>query len=258
MINYRRIGDPNSQKAIVLIHGLATDGTIFEKIVESYFANHYLVIIPHLRGCGLSSSTNGEYTINESAKDIVDIINQVGKERYVLLGYSQGGAIAQQIAKSHPQLVSGLILVNSFANNTRIFQEKIESYILKQIVRILPLKATARLLKSQLIKEGVTDKDDLNSFEKSILKCDKQAILSFVNELRSFDSSTWLKEIKCFTLIIRGEEDNAVPAHHARELNQLLSNSKLEVIAGAGHALLWTHVKALVDIIKKYEEFLPY
>lgn len=112
------------------------------------------------------------------------------------------------------------------------------------------------MLRSQLKKEGVTDKDDLRVFEGSVLKCNKQAILSFIKELRNFDSSTWLKEIKCNALIIHGEKDIAVPAHHATELNQLLTNSKLEIISGAGHALLWTHEEVLADIIKKYGKLL--
>lgn len=80
MINYRKFGDYKSQKVLVFIHGLATDGTIFDKIINSYFAGHYLVLVPDLRGCGLNSSIKGEHTINESAKDIVEILNKEDKK----------------------------------------------------------------------------------------------------------------------------------------------------------------------------------
>lgn len=256
MISYSTYGRANANQAIVLIHGLATDGRIFKSIVKSYLATKYFVVVPDLRGCGQSARTSGEYTINESANDIVEIMKGVGKEKYLLFGYSQGGTIAQEIAKSRPELISGLIIVNSFANNTRTFQEKVESYLLGITIRILPLATITRLLKSQLKKEGVTDEHDLQIFEKSVLGCKKLAIQKYIKELRDFDSSTWLNHIKCKTLVVRGQKDVAVPAHHALELNRLIKNSILKEIEGAGHAMLWTHEASLIEIIKDNEDFL--
>jgi len=55
----------------------------------------------------------------------------------------------------------------------------------------------------------------------------------------AFDSRNRLREIKCPTLIIAGSRDDAVPMHHAKMLHDGIAGSRLVVIAGADHALLW-------------------
>jgi pimeloyl-ACP methyl ester carboxylesterase len=72
-------------------------------------------------------------------------------------------------------------------------------------------------------------------------------------EAMAFDGRSRLHEIKCPTLIIAGSDDNAVPMHHASMLHEGISGSKLVIIEGADHALLWVHPD---QWLKKVNEFL--
>ncbi|HRJ75971.1 MAG TPA: alpha/beta hydrolase, partial [Anaerolineales bacterium] len=63
-------------------------------------------------------------------------------------------------------------------------------------------------------------------------------------------------KINCNVLIVRGENDNAVPKHHAEDLYRILKNSRLKIIPKAGHAMLWTHRQELINAIKENETYL--
>jgi pimeloyl-ACP methyl ester carboxylesterase len=76
-----------------------------------------------------------------------------------------------------------------------------------------------------------------------------------VEEMRamiSFDARPWLEAIPSPALIIRGSEDTAVPRPHAEMLAEGIQDAKLVVIEGAGHALVWTHPKELVEEVERW------
>jgi pimeloyl-ACP methyl ester carboxylesterase len=71
-------------------------------------------------------------------------------------------------------------------------------------------------------------------------------------EAMAFDSRARLKEIKCPTFIVAGSDDNAVPMHHAKMLHDGIARSKLVVIKGANHALLWAHPGQLLRAVDDF------
>ena len=70
---------------------------------------------------------------------------------------------------------------------------------------------------------------------------DRDLMLQAWNETMAFDSRRRLGEIGCPTLIVAGSKDVAVPIQHAKMLHEGIRRARLDVIEGAGHALLWTH-----------------
>jgi pimeloyl-ACP methyl ester carboxylesterase len=107
MISFKTYGDLNGKQVLVLIHGLATDGEIFEDFITEKFISKFNVVIPDIRGCGQSAMLDGEFTIHEAATDIISVLNKLSKNKVVILGYSQGGTVAQEIARLRPDIVSG-------------------------------------------------------------------------------------------------------------------------------------------------------
>ena len=64
----------------------------------------------------------------------------------------------------------------------------------------------------------------------------------------AFDGRARLGEVRCPTLVIAGERDDAVPLHHARELHGGIAGSRLAVVTGADHALAWSHPAELARL----------
>jgi proline iminopeptidase len=67
------------------------------------------------RGTGLSDYESGEngYSVGQAVEDMETIRESLGFERWVLLGYSYGGFLAQYYTVRYPERVSGLILLGA-------------------------------------------------------------------------------------------------------------------------------------------------
>ena len=63
------------------------------------------------RGWGGSRATDGRYDLQALADDVADIVEALGIERYVLVGHSMGGKVAQILAGRRPGGLAGLVLV---------------------------------------------------------------------------------------------------------------------------------------------------
>ena len=57
---------------------------------------------------------------------------------------------------------------------------------------------------------------------------------------------------QCPTLVVAGSKDEAVPAHHARILHDGIVGSRLAVIEGADHALIWADPDELMRAVDSF------
>jgi pimeloyl-ACP methyl ester carboxylesterase len=110
-IAYRRFGEG---PPVVLLHGFPdTDGTWSAQVED--LARDHLVITPRLRGYPPSSVPEdaAQYALPIVAGDVRAIVEELTDGPVVLVGHDWGGALAQVVALMHPELVSGLILLNA-------------------------------------------------------------------------------------------------------------------------------------------------
>ena len=66
-----------------------------------------------------------------------------------MLGYSQGGAIAQQLVLDHPRRCDRLVLACTYAFNMATPREKLEGHLLPLLVHVLGMQRMAKLVVSQ-------------------------------------------------------------------------------------------------------------
>jgi len=72
------------------------------------------VIYYDQRGCGISDDERGEgYSIEQAVDDLDALRKALELERWVVLGHSYGGLLAQSYAVKYPESLAGLILVGS-------------------------------------------------------------------------------------------------------------------------------------------------
>ena len=205
-----------SGSPLLFVHGLIITGDIFESIVEHFALRHW-VIIPDLRGLGKSRELPPRYTVKQLASDLSNLLDHLGIDSAAILGYSHGGAIAQQLVLDNPKRCSSLILVCTYAYSTASFREKIEGHLVPILIRILGMKKFAKFVISQGLKSVTKKRHDW--VVGLIAQHDVKQMISAWSEAMKFDSRHLLHEIKCPTLIIEGANDNAVPIHHAKMLH---------------------------------------
>src|SRR5690349_9961316 len=110
------VNEYGSGSPLLLVHGVTVTGEMFEPVVE-HFAQRHRVIVPDMRGHGRSRAIPPPYTAAQLAADLAYLLDHLGIESTAVLGYSQGGAIAQQFALDYPRRCNRLILACTYAFN---------------------------------------------------------------------------------------------------------------------------------------------
>ena len=232
----------------LLIHGLLVNGDMFAPVFDT-FARRYRVLAPDLRGHGHSKHLAPPYTVEQHAYDLALLLKSLSISSAIVLGYSQGGAVAQQLAIDYPNLVSRLILACTFAYNQITLQEKLEGKITPWLIRLLSTNQLARM--TTRVMTGLTP-GQAQWLETMIASNEKLRMVEATKAMLRFDSRARLRDVRCPTLIIAGANDSAVPLHHAKMLAQGISGAKLHVVPNAGHEMIFTHAQELVDVVQMF------
>src|SRR5882724_3000557 len=100
----------SNDPALVFIHYWGGTGRSWDLVAKPLSERHRCVA-PDLRGWGESDKTATDYDLRTQADDVAAIIQSLGLSRYILVGQSMGGKIAQILGSRRPKGLKGLVLV---------------------------------------------------------------------------------------------------------------------------------------------------
>jgi pimeloyl-ACP methyl ester carboxylesterase len=112
-IHYLEQGDG---EPLLLLHGgMVSTNPIWAGVPVAYashmdaLAEHFRVIAPDTRGCGRTPHTHGPVTFDLLADDVAALIKELGLERPLITGFSDGGIIATVVAIRYPGAVRAIV-----------------------------------------------------------------------------------------------------------------------------------------------------
>ncbi|WP_100374218.1 alpha/beta fold hydrolase [Bacillus sp. FJAT-45037] len=83
------------------------------------------LIFIDLPGNGHSiSATKKALTIEEEADCVHAVLKKLRRKRAILIGYSNGGSVAQEVALKYPTIINGLILIGGFPEVSSVLLEQ--------------------------------------------------------------------------------------------------------------------------------------
>ncbi|MEO7221320.1 MAG: alpha/beta hydrolase, partial [Devosia sp.] len=101
---YEEFGSGNTGTPLVLCHGIAVNGEQFHEDATWFAARGQRVLVPHLRGHGLSDSpvpvTRERFTIERLAADLVEMLDHAKAPKVHWVGNSLGGIVALDMLKA--------------------------------------------------------------------------------------------------------------------------------------------------------------
>jgi pimeloyl-ACP methyl ester carboxylesterase len=207
------------------------------------------------RDCGQSQRVDAEYTVAGLAEDAVALLDALDVERAHVVGFSMGGAQAQEVAIRHPERVDKLVLCNTYTSGdprgTDIFQSRVllrERLSPEEYQRVtLPWAYTYEDYQRPGFIEGTIDAvlNDPYAQDDEAYRRQVAATLSVVTERR-------LGQIAAPTLLVFGEDDITTPLRFARVLESGIPDARLVVVPGAGHGLPWSHPDALNEAVREF------
>jgi len=104
---------PATGQPILCLHGVLNQGAIWDAIAPALVQQGYRVIAPDLRGHGKSSHVGpeGNYQLLDHLGDVDALVQQLGLERFPVVGHSMGAVIAASYASARPDHIQSLTLV---------------------------------------------------------------------------------------------------------------------------------------------------
>ena len=98
--------------AVVLLHGFGDTGDMWAPLAADLAKDH-TVVVPDLRGLGLSSIPQGGYDKKTQAGDVHGVLAALGIEHAVVVGHDIGTMVAFAYASRYPQLTDRLIVMDA-------------------------------------------------------------------------------------------------------------------------------------------------
>ena len=228
---------------LLLLHGLMVSGAMFDPLIE-LLQDRFRMLVPDLRGHGKSGDLDGPYDVAALAADLDVVLAEASCDRSAVMGYSHGGAVAQQLAHTRPALVSKLVLGCTYAYNVSTLRERLEASVFLALLRFVsPGTVGKLLLRASKLKPtgaiGLTREQA--EWMQSLMAANRAPPLrGAVRGLVTFDSRPWLKDLRVPTLVVGGTYDDAVPQHHFDTLVSGIPGAIGRLVERAGHTLVWS------------------
>jgi len=113
-INYVVSGDG---PPLLLLHGHPQNLIVWRKVATAFVHAGYKVIAADLRGYGDSSKPQGgpnhvNYSKREMARDQVELMRQLGHQRFTVIGHDRGGRVAHRMALDHTDSIERIVVVD--------------------------------------------------------------------------------------------------------------------------------------------------
>ena len=108
---YRYYRHPEPTAPVVfLLHGWTASGDLQFFTAYEALAERYSFLTIDYRGHGRGLRIDSRFELEDVADDAAALLDALGVQQVIAVGYSMGGPVAMLLARRHPQLVRGLIV----------------------------------------------------------------------------------------------------------------------------------------------------
>lgn len=214
---YYEVHGPNAGTPLVLLPGGgSTIETTYGRVLP-YFAAHRRVIALDEQNHGRSGHRSIPERFTDSADDVAALLHQLGVAQADVLGFSNGGSVAMQLAIRHPAQVRKLVFAGSMTKKSGAPEQFWES-----------MRNSSFADMPQALKDGFLAVNSDPAQLHDMYEKDAERMRNFVET-----SDEAMKSVTVPTLILAGDRDVSTP-EHAVELLRLLPHARLLILPG-GH-----------------------
>jgi pimeloyl-ACP methyl ester carboxylesterase len=241
---------------LVLLMGYRLNSAAWPGALIAQLAQHFTVIMPDNRGTGLTDKPVHGYAIANLARDVCGLLDELGVAEVAMLGYSMGGAIAQEFVRQFPERVSHLVLCATMAGGPRA------TYAAASVVRVMreldgiTAEEAARRIWKVTYAPGYVEQHQAAAEEQMrrevALPTPLHAADLQFQAFAEFDGSQSLAAIRCPTLVLTGDLDELIRPQNSAMMAKLIPGAKLVIVRGGGHRVLWEATETCFNLIANF------
>lgn len=242
--------DHGKGQVLLLLHGLGSTKKDWDAQVP-FFSKNYRVITVDLRGHGNSSIPTDDYGVLVMTEDVKTFMDLLQIDKATLVGFSMGGAIAFQMAVSHPNYIHNIVIVNSgpdFNNMGTIGEELLNSRT--QFLKTKGLKLLAKEIAFNMFPEPHQFKLR-NAFEERCKNNNYNAYYQAFVTLMNWGLGAQLETIKARTLVVASDMDYT-PVAFKQAYVERMQNAQLAVIKNSRHGVVLDQPDAFNKVLEKF------
>lgn len=245
---------PAYPPALLFIHSFPFDGTTWQSQVNAFNAQHR-VFAPDLRGFGNDSRPiQPVITMEDHAADLKALLDTQHIEQVALCGMSMGGYIAMAFLQRWPELVAGLVLVNTRATADdeagKEAREMVARHALEQGMEPLARSMVHKLLAPHNLK---AIPDLVERMHQVIARQRPSATAaSALGMAQRPDRTAWLSKVSVPTLVVTGDADLLMPIQTSEAMARAIAGAELVVLPNAGHLSPLEQPEAFNRALRKF------
>lgn len=219
---------------VVMSHSLACDATMWDEQARVLGRDHRVLRFD-TRGHGGSDAPEGGYTLEMLADDAKGLLDGLGIRSCHWVGLSLGGMIGQTFALKYPGIFKTLTLCDTASSYgpeaAQMWQERISTANEKGMAALV--EATLGRWFTEPFRQS--RKDTMERVSKMIRNTPVAGYAGCCHAIPKLNLTHRLKEIRCPTLVLVGEQDMATPVAAAREIHSAIGGAELVIIPSAAH-----------------------
>ncbi len=214
----------------------------FRRLWFSQIMRHNMLLRYDQRGSGLSDWNVDDFSFERSLSDFEELIDAVGFDRFALVGSCQGGPIGAAYAARHPERVTKLILVGTFARGwPPPGTMKTEQF--NAMLTLIRLgwgrdNPAFRQLWTTLFRPDASPEEMewMNEFQRITSSPENAARM--MAEFPKIDITDLLPRVCCPTLVIHSRDEAVVPASEGRLIASRIRGARFVELSSRSHEVV--------------------
>ncbi len=232
---YRRQAGPPGAPTLLLLHGWTANSALNWYASYATLGQHFDVVAIDHRGHGRGIRSRRRFRLEDCADDAVALAAALGIDRFVPVGYSMGGPIAQLIWRRHGRRVEGLVLCSTARNFVgQRPGERAAAPMLglaSLVARATPIRWQRSL--GQRLAMARYDQSDLGRWaRREVMRNDPRMIVEAGQALARFSSREWIGGVDVPTAVLVTEFDSVVPPRRQHALAAAIDGAVVHPVGG--------------------------
>lgn len=238
---------------ILLVMGIGASLKLWRPFVKALVPMGYQTITFDLPGAGGSAPVWPPLRMRGLADLACGVLDRLSIPRAHVLGYSFGGAVAQEMAYRQPDRVDRLVLAATIPGLGSLPGRPTALIHMTTPMRYWSPRYAAKIAGS--LYGGAARNNPLRPAVLVSGHPDRPSILGYVGQLSAITGWTslpWLHRIPQPTLVLTGDDDPIIPTINGRLLAALIPGAELHIAKSAGHLYLLDHSRPAAAIIDRF------
>jgi pimeloyl-ACP methyl ester carboxylesterase len=203
------------------------------------------------RGQGLSDRISGAPSLEQRMDDVRAVMDDVGSQRAVVVGFSEGCPMSVLFAATYPERVAQLVLFGGFALASALVPNDLEERI-AGLVKLVKLWGTGNMIKTVMASQAA-NQDAVGQFAKlERLSASPGAIKEILLLNGQIDVRAILPTVQAPTLVLHRRTDAQVPVELGRDLAAQIPNVRFIEYPDGDHAFWSGDAETLLGDIEEF------